>query len=167
MMGGRWEMAWALHTLVDMTRIVDALELLTEQHDEIDALISELQTTATPTARNATVSLLVDKVAAHLSLEQELFYPAVASALTTDVHAELLAEHAEIKRILADMLWLESEDTRFEHKLGALQGLLCWHSMWQERELFEKAAETMTANQLATLCEHMNRYLGSSVSIAA
>lgn len=144
---------------IGMNRIADALELLTAQHDEIDTLISELKTSANPITRNQTISVLVDKVTLHLSLEQELFYPAVASALTADVQAELLAEHAEIKRILADMLWLESEDTRFARKVVALESLLCWHSTWQERELFEKVAETMAANQLAALCSHMTKYL--------
>ncbi len=153
--------------LHDMTRIADALELLTAQHDEIEALVAELQTSANPTASNHTVGLLVDKVTVHLSLEQELFYPAVASALTTDVHAELLAEHAEIKRILADMLWLESEDMRFARKVAALENLLCWHSTWQERELFEKAAETLSANQLVDLGSRLHEYVDGSFALAA
>lgn len=162
-----WEMACALHTRMDMNRIADALELLTAQHDEIDALIAELQTSVDPTVRSQTMELLVDRVTVHLALEQELFYPAVSSALSTDVHAELLAEHAEIKRVLADMLWLECEDTRFARKVTALQSLLCWHSTWQERELFEKAAETMSANQLADLGSQLNDYAHGSFAIAA
>src|SRR6476661_2035292 len=92
---------------VCMNRIVDALELLTAQHDEIDTLISELATSTNPSARNETINLLVEKLTLHLALEQELFYPAVASALSAEVREELRAEHTEIKRILADMLWLE------------------------------------------------------------
>jgi len=150
-----------------MNRIADALELLTSQHDEIDALIAELKTSTNPSVRNQTINVLVDRVTIHLSLEQELFYPAVSSALTTDVHAELIAEHAEIKRVLADMLWLESEDTRFARKVAALESLLWWHSTWQERELFEKAAETMSSNQLADLGNRLNEYVDGSLALAA
>lgn len=147
-----------------MNRIADALELLTSQHDEIDVLIAELAASASPSTRNETIMLLVEKLTLHLALEQELFYPAVSSALSPAVYAELLAEHGEIKRVLADMLWLESEDTRFARKLTALQNLQCWHSMWQERELFEKLAETMTPEQLAELGSRLNVWLDGTVA---
>jgi hypothetical protein len=147
-----------------MNRIADALELLTSQHDEIDALIAELAATASPSTRNETISQLVEKLAIHLGLEQELFYPAVSAALSPVVYAELLAEHGEIKRVLADMLWLESEDVRFARKLAALQSLQRWHSMWQERELFETLAETMNAEQLAELGSRLNAWLDGAVA---
>ena len=144
---------------VCMNRIADALELLTAQHDDIDTLIAELATSTNPSARNETLNLLVDKLTLHLALEQELFYPAVASALSADVREELRAEHAEIKRILADMLWLESEDSRFARKLTALQSLVAWHSTWQQDELFVTTAESMSADQLADLGAQMNAWI--------
>lgn len=142
-----------------MIRIADALELLTAQHDEIDALIADLATSTNPAVRNQTINDLVDKLTVHLALEQELLYPAVSSALSGEVREELRAEHAEIKRILADMLWLESEDARFARKLTALQSLIAWHTTWQERELFERTAETMTPDQLADLGARVNAWL--------
>lgn len=147
-----------------MNRIADALELLTAQHDEIDTLIAELATSTSPADRNATINDLVDKLTVHLALEQELFYPAVASALSTEVREELRAEHSEIKRILADMLWLESEDARFARKLTALQSLIAWHTTWQERELFERTAENMTPDQLSDLGAQLNAWLDGTVA---
>lgn len=142
-----------------MNRIADALELLTAQHDDIDTLIAELATSTNPSARNATLSQLVESLTLHLALEQELFYPAVASSLSADVREELRAEHSEIKRILADMLWLESEDARFARKLMALQNLIAWHATWQQEELFVTTAETMSADQLAVLGAQMNAWI--------
>lgn len=153
-----------------MNRIADALELLTAQHDEVDALIAELATSPSPAVRNQTINQLVDKLTVHLALEQELFYPAVSSALSAEVREELRAEHAEIKRILADMLWLESEDARFARKLTALQSLIAWHTTWQERELFESTAETMASDELADLGARLNAWIDGTagdIAIAA
>ena len=150
-----------------MNRIADALELLTAQHDDIDALIAELVTSTNPPARNATLSQLVETLTLHLALEQELFYPAVAFALSAEVREELRAEHAEIKRILADMLWLESEDARFARKLTALQSLIAWHSTWQQDELFVTTAETVSADRLADLGAQMNAWIdGTTADLA-
>ena len=152
---------------VCMNRIADALELLTAQHDDIDALIAELVTSTNPPARNATLSQLVETLTLHLALEQELFYPAVAFALSAEVREELRAEHAEIKRILADMLWLESEDARFARKLTALQSLIAWHSTWQQDELFVTTAETVSADRLADLGAQMNAWIdGTTADLA-
>ena len=152
---------------VCMNRIADALELLTAQHDEIDTLIAELATSTNPLVRNETLSQLVEMLTLHLALEQELFYPAVAFALSAEVREELRAEHSEIKRILADMLWLESEDARFARKLTALQSLIAWHSTWQQDELFVTIAETMSADQLADLGAQMNAWIeGTAADIA-
>ena len=156
----------AAHPLC-MNRIADALELLTAQHDAIDALIAELATSTNPSARDATLSEIVERLTLHLALEQELFYPAVASALSADVREELRAEHAEIKRILADMLWLESEDTRFARKLTALQHLMAWHTTWQQEELFVTVAESMSSDQLGDLGAQMNAWIdGTAADVA-
>jgi hypothetical protein len=152
---------------VCMNRIADALELLTAQHDDIDTLIAELATSTNPSGRNATLNQLVENLTLHLGLEQELFYPAVSSALSAEVREELRAEHAEIKRILADMLWLESEDARFARKLTALQSLVAWHTIWQQEQLFVTVAETMSPEQLADLGAQMNAWIdGTAADIA-
>ena len=152
-----------LHTvLVIMNRIADALELLTAQHDEIDSLVAEISTSSSPSVRDQTIHELAEKLSIHLAMEQELLYPAVGSTLSDEVRTELMAEHAEIKRVLADLLWLESEDTRFARKLVALTSLLAWHTTWQERELFETTAEAMSPDELADLGAQLNGYLESS-----
>jgi hypothetical protein len=152
-----------LHTVVViMNRIADALELLTAQHDEIDSLVAEISTSSSPSLRDQLINELAEKLTIHLGLEQELLYPALAASLSDEVHAELMAEHVEIKRVLADLLWLESEDTRFARKLVALKSLLAWHTTWQERELFETTAEAMTPDQLADLGAQLNGYLERS-----
>ncbi|MDB4961159.1 MAG: Hemerythrin cation binding domain protein [Myxococcales bacterium] len=157
----------AAHRFDIMNRIADALELLTTQHAEIDSLVAEISTSSSPSVRDQGIRELAEKLTLHLALEQELFYPAVAGALSDEVHTELMAEHVEIKRVLADLLWLESEDTRFARKLVALTSLLAWHTTWQERELFETTAEAMTAAQLADLSAQIHDYLDVTSNVLA
>jgi hemerythrin HHE cation binding domain-containing protein len=131
--------------------ITNAIELLTQQHDEIEALLVEVSSTTSTSARTGALSELADKLTLHLAVEQELLYPAADPLITPEVRAELLAEHQEIKRILADLIWLEQEDQRFARKLVGLQTLLMVHETWQETELFERIARGLPAPQLAVL----------------
>lgn len=130
--------------------ITSALELMASQHDEIDTLVARVSTTS-PEQRAAVLVELADKLTLHLAVEQELFYPVADPLISTEVRAELAVEHQEIRRVLADLIWLEHEDQRFARKLTALQTLLAWHEAWQEQVLFERIARTLPEPQLAEL----------------
>lgn len=150
-----------------MQRIADALELLTAQHDEIEALMAEIADTANPDRRSQAITELADRITVHLAAEQVLFYPAVSTLISRDVHTELLAEHAEIKRVLADLLWLDGEDARLHRKLSALRSLVDVHATWQERELFENVAEVRTAEELAALGTEITDWVESIIDASA
>ena len=148
-----------LHFVVAMNRIADALELLTAQHDEIDSLLAVVSTSGSPVVRSAAVSELAEKLTVHLAIEQEMLYPTVAQTLSDDVRRELTSEHVEIKRVLADLVWIDLDDSRFGLKLTTLQMLLEWHELWQEEQLFESLAESMSAAELEDLGERINGWL--------
>jgi hypothetical protein len=144
-----------------MTPISDALELLTAQHEQIEDLFEQVR----QIGDEAAFTELVDKLSTHLALEQELFYPAISTRLTRGVMDELHAEHAAIKQLLGDMVWLGTRDAEFRAKLGELGTLLIGHSAWQEDELFTAAAESMSKGDLAALCDRIYHF--DSIQIAA
>jgi hypothetical protein len=128
---------------------VDALELLTAQHRHLHELVERARSCVGQ--RGEVVAELADYMTAHLAVEQERFYPELSPRISKTVLAEILAEHAEIKRILADLLWLDDDDARFTPKLARLQQLLDGHAAWQDEELFESVAESMSIAALAEL----------------
>jgi hypothetical protein len=137
-----------------MTPIRDALELLTAQHEQIEDLFEQVRQIGDEYA----FVELADKLTTHLALEQELFYPAMQRRLAPQVHDELLAEHAAIKQVLGDLVWLGTHDPDFRPQLERLGDLLVGHAAYQEDELFTAAAESMTRDELATLCERFRTF---------
>ena len=137
-----------------MMPIRDALELLTAQHEQIEDLFEQVRQIGDEYA----FVELADKLTTHLALEQELFYPAMQRQLAPAVQDELLAEHAAIKQVLGDLVWLGTRDPEFRGKLERLGDLLIGHAAYQEDELFTAAAESMTREELATLCERFRTF---------
>jgi hypothetical protein len=137
-----------------MSPISDALELLTSQHEELDFLVTQVQQTYDSDAFDE----LADKLVSHLALEQELFYPAIASAIPHEVQRELLAEHIAIKRVLADLVWLGVDDKEFGGRLAELGVLLDGHAGWQEDELFTTVAEALPSDRLKSLCTELKAF---------
>ncbi|CAN5834219.1 hypothetical protein BH11MYX3_BH11MYX3_46010 [soil metagenome] len=145
-----------------------AVALLTTQHDEIEALLVDVSAATSPADKTAALSDLADKLTLHLAVEQELLYPAANPLISAEVRNEMLAEHQEIKRVLADLIWLEHADQRFARKLVSLQTLLQWHEAWQETELFERLAQGLPAPQLANLATDVESYFDQNTfSVAA
>ena len=149
-----------------MTRISDALELLTAQHEEIDELLAVVMTSTDAGARDRTLGVLADRLTAHLAIEQELVYPAVATVTAPGIVDELMAEHGEIKRVLAELLWFGLEDPANELRLGVLRGLLDGHCGWQEEQLFTTVAEAMSSRELAGLGAHIHAWFGDDLGLA-
>ena len=147
--------------------LTSALELLTSQHDEIEALLVEVSGEPTASIRIGALSELADKLTLHLAVEQELLYPAADALVSAEVRAEMLAEHQEIKRVLADLIWLEQEDRRFARKLVSLQTLLQWHETWQEAELFARLSEHLPEPALASLSADVGTWFERTAFAAA
>lgn len=135
--------------LVLVSRMTDALEILAAQHAHIDRLLVELR--ASESERTLLVGELADYVTAHLAAEQEVLYPQLPAMLSSVVHDELLVEHREIKRVLANLLWLDADDARFTSTLETLTTLLGGHIAWQDEHLFESVAEGVPLTILAAL----------------
>jgi hemerythrin superfamily protein len=137
---------------------MDALSLLTEQHDEVDALFEQIEGARDDDRKQALFDELADKLAAHSKIEETLFYPAVMAKQTKDILLESAEEHLAIKRVLADMLDLDAEDEEFDAKLKVMKEEVTHHAREEEEgELFPKVKKLLSADELAALGGEMAR----------
>ena len=134
-----------------MTRISDALELLTAQHDEL----VELASAAKRDPRK--VGLLADKLATHLAAEHDLFYPSVAALAPTDEHDQLLAALAAV---------LASPSAELVARIDALVQLIELH-VAREDELFIAISQLLPEGALVEIGEQLHAWTDRSLCIAA
>ena len=135
-----------------MRDTIDALELLKMQHDEVEDLISEIEESDDGEEKMDLFRELADKIAAHSSIEEKLFYPSVMSDGTEEQLLESTEEHLAVKRVLADMLEMEASDDRFDAKLSVLKEEIRHHARdEEEKKLFPKVRRMFTKDELAGL----------------
>jgi hemerythrin superfamily protein len=135
---------------------MNALELLTQQHAEVDALLGKLEKAKDAGKKQTLFTELADKVAAHATIEEKLFYPAVNSKRTEDMLAEAVEEHLSVKRLIADLLDLDPADSAFDAKISVMKEQLEHHAHEEEEgELFPKVKKMMDGEQLESLGEDM------------
>jgi hypothetical protein len=135
-----------------MTDMLDVLQILASQHTEVDALFEKLE--GGKGNRAALFAELADKLAAHATVEEKIFYPASMATQTSDLLHESVEEHLEIKRLLADMLELdlEADADEFDAKLSVLKENVSHHAHEEEeRKLFPLLRKLLSADERAAL----------------
>jgi hemerythrin superfamily protein len=129
------------------TPLLNALDLLTEQHAEFDALFEQLE--SNDGDRKAAFVDLASKLAAHATIEEKLFYPRIMSAQTSDLVNESLGEHLAIKRVLADIMTVDLYTDEIAVKLSVLKEEVLHHAHEdEEAQLFPMLRTSMDAGEL-------------------
>ena len=135
---------------------MNALDLLKQQHDEVDELIADIEETDDGEMKAQLFEELADKLAAHSKIEEEIFYPAVMDKQTEEKLLESAEEHLAIKRVLADLLDLDVEDEHFDAKLSVMKEQIEHHAREEEEgELFPKVEKLLSADELEGLGNEM------------
>jgi len=142
---------------------LDVLEILQSQHLEVDELIEQLE--SGDGDRVALFEDLADKLAAHATCEEKIFYPGVMEKDSSDLLHEAVEEHLAVKRLLNDMLELDpnDDDDEFEAKLTVLKEMVSMHAHQDEEgKLFPIVRTLRSDDELAALG---NEYLAMFESI--
>ena len=135
-----------------MKDTIDVLELLASQHDEVDELIEQLEGGGGD--RAALFAELADKLAAHATVEEKIFYPAAMYPNTSELLHESVEEHLGVKRLIADMLDLDPDldEDRFDAALAMLKEQVSHHAREEEEgKLFPKLRRLMTEDERAAV----------------
>ena len=135
---------------------MQATALLTKQHREVKALFGEAKKVKSG-ERHRVLDEITDKLEAHMTIEETIFYPAVReldTKKTEEMVPEAYEEHHVVKLVLAELPDVDVEDEQFEAKVTVLSELIEHHVEEEETEMF-KVAEKLGAERLADLGSEM------------
>lgn len=129
-----------------------ATALLEKQHRKVKAIFSKLEK-----GRGDAMELmseLANDLAAHMAIEQEIFYPAVQQ-LDDDMIREGYEEHALAEVALKRLLATDPESPSFKARVVAAKELIEHHVKEEEEELFPKVEKKLGDEQLNALGKQM------------
>lgn len=128
-----------------------ATVLLTKQHQEVRTLFKQLEKGNGQS--NALRAKLATNLAAHMAIEQELFYPAVLK-VKEDLILEAYEEHEVARFALERLLKTPVSDRTFQAKVTTLKEIIEHHVEEEEEELFP-ASEKALGDSSEELCVKM------------
>lgn len=117
-----------------------ATDLLKNQHREVEDMFRQLEAAEDEGARTTLREQIANNLAAHASIEEEIFYPAVMEALGPNGRIrEGLEEHALAEFALYRLMQVSPMDETFSAKVAALKELVMNHVEEEESEILPQA----------------------------
>ncbi|MET0595137.1 MAG: hemerythrin domain-containing protein [Polyangiaceae bacterium] len=139
-----------------------ATTLLIRQHRKVEAIFKKLESGKGDAPE--LLRELADDLAAHMAIEQEIFYPAVRSIeIKEDVVAESFEEHAVAELALKRLLATSPNAPSFKAKVVTLKELIEHHVEEEEEELFPAVERKMKDEQLEELGKQMKAEFESAL----
>jgi len=120
---------------------IDAIDLLKEDHDEVNALFKDYEMLAEGNGdagdRRELSKRICGMLAVHAMIEEEFFYPAARAA---NVDAALLneaeIEHGSAKQLIAEIGAAQTDDPLYDARVQVLGEYIRHHVKEEEEELF-------------------------------
>jgi hemerythrin superfamily protein len=135
---------------------MDALELLTADHERISRLLRQLQSERSDDGKRAVLSRLTEELNLHTHIEETVFYPAFGKY---PEFIEQLAisrrEHEEVKGLLAEANEISRDSPQLDIKLSELAQKVEAHAQTEESVFFPRIRQVMKRPER----EHMGRIL--------
>jgi iron-sulfur cluster repair protein YtfE (RIC family) len=140
-----------------MNKSTDPMTLLKHDHEMVKKLFRSIN--ESDDQKEDLFEKIRSALEIHASIEEEIFYPAVAQAKSTQAKnqvQEAQREHAQVKKILGQMESLEPSDDDWEMKLKELEQDVNHHVQEEEGEIFPEARKDLSDAQLSELGEQMS-----------
>ena len=131
---------------------MDAISLLTKHHRKAETALKKL----CRSYDQATLHQVASELAAHMVIEETIFYPAVRR-VNQDLILESYEEHAIAQFALKRLVATPGRDPRFQARATALLELIQAHVKEEESELFPKVEKMIDDETLDALGERLQQ----------
>lgn len=109
----------------------DAIALLKDDHRKVEELFDKFES-ARESSKRTIAEQICTELKIHATIEEEIFYPAVAQGVEADTMNEAYVEHDGAKVLINDILASETVDDLFEAKVKVLSEEIRHHVQEEE-----------------------------------
>jgi hemerythrin superfamily protein len=157
------------HSEFKEEEIMNALELLIEDHQKVAQLLDLAEETEDDKEKQKLFEQIKTELEAHAHIEETIFYPALREhEELKDLVLEAFEEHKQVKTLLREISELTDGSEKFGAKLKVMKENVEHHVDEEEGEMFPQVEDLMGEEQLERLGMEMeaakNRFSKSAGS---
>jgi hemerythrin superfamily protein len=118
----------------------DAIALLKADHEAVRQLFDDYEKTHSVANKKALVAEICTALTVHAQIEEEIFYPALKSALKDKLLVpEATVEHASVKDLIAQVMGVDPDGEMYDARVKVLSEYVKHHVKEEQKEMFPKA----------------------------
>jgi len=132
---------------------MNVIELLSQDHAEVDALFRQVDQASSPEQIEELSKQIVRELSVHAAVEEQFVYPTLRAKVDdgSDLADEAIDEHQEAKRLLADLEKQEAGTAEHTATMERLIDAIRHHVEEEEGEVFPALQAAVGASTLDAL----------------
>jgi len=138
---------------------MDALELLTADHNRVRGLFTRFQAAEGENDAQAArlAAMIFEELEIHTKIEEEIFYPTITKFddETHELVTEGIEEHHVVDKLMAEIKGLSPSDEEWAAKVKVLIENVEHHAEEEEQEMFPKIRQAMNKDARAELGQRL------------
>jgi len=125
-----------------LTRTPEVFKMLKEDHRKVERIFDAIEKESEPQKKSDLVVQALNELDIHMTLEEEIVYPAIRKALDDGrLLDEALEEHHVVHTLLGELRGMTSKVPRYFAKFKVLSENIRHHVKEEEREMFPEAED--------------------------
>ena len=132
---------------------MDIVELLSDQHRQVEQLFEQFQATTDPGAKHRLSRDVVVLLSKHSGVEEIDVYPVIKNEVSEPAADSLTHEHQELKEILADIEKADAGSSELDQLMARAQATVQQHVAEEEGQVFPMMRQQLDADRLDKLAE--------------
>jgi hemerythrin superfamily protein len=136
---------------------VDVIDLLLQQHREVDALFMAFRNAPDDVTKKELCIQLAEALTLHDTIEQRWIYPVARRVIGEDKIQHAVEEHGEVKRLIADLIRSRNDVNGMTARIDELERLVKSHVADEEQNILPQFGQKVTEQEIGMSCNDIVR----------
>lgn len=136
---------------------MDVIDLLIQQHREADALFEAFRNAQDDASKKELCIQLAEALTLHATVEERWIYPVARRVIGEDKIQHSVDEHAEVKRLIADILRSRNDVNGLADKVSELERVVKSHVSDEEQNVLPQFGQKVTEQEIGMSCNDIVR----------
>lgn len=136
---------------------MDVIDLLIQQHREVDALFLAFRNAQDDTSRKELCIQLAEALMLHTTIEERWVYPAAIRVVGDEKIEKSEEDHAEMKKLLGEIFRMRDDMNAVKMKVDALEKVVKRHITDEERNVLPAVNKSVTEKEIGMSCKDIVR----------
>ena len=136
---------------------MDVIDLLVQQHREVEALFDACREAKDDASRRELGIQLAEALTLHTTIEERWVYPAARRVVGDSLIQDSIEEHGEMTQLIAQMIRSRNDPQKLVSLFGELEKVVKDHVTMEERDVLPKLGQKVTEQDLGMSCKDIVR----------